>query len=306
VRTCCQDKGICQKCWSFIVIAVKILQRTLREDFGFKNCLWVFSGRRGVHCWIADDRARKMDLSARKAFISYLEIIKGGAEQKKKVHLGHADVLHPMVSKSLAVVEPIFSKKILFEQDILSSEDRIKKLLSLIHDDVLKDWLYKDWASQRKLSPKEKWDQLAAQLDQNTASSKKGSNKAAGSSKYLKNEIMLQYCYPRLDANVSIQLNHLLKSPFCVHPATEKICVPFRPDEVDSFDPDRVCKVRDILKEVYGDIYSGDLTSTSIDYSRTSLAGPIKIFDAFLQDLHQEQQRILAAQREDEDSKMAY
>lgn len=76
VRTCCKDKGICHQCWRFIVIAVKIIHRVLQEDFGFQNCLWVFSGRRGVHCWIADDRARKMDMNARKALICYLELIK--------------------------------------------------------------------------------------------------------------------------------------------------------------------------------------------------------------------------------------
>lgn len=36
-------------------------------------------------------------------------------------------------------------------------------------------------------------------------------------------DIILQYTYPRIDAEVSKHRNHLLKAPFCVHPGTGEL-----------------------------------------------------------------------------------
>ncbi|KAF5828599.1 hypothetical protein DUNSADRAFT_17335 [Dunaliella salina] len=51
VRTCGKEGHICNDCWPLMAVAIKVIDRGLREDFGFENILWVYSGRRGVHCW---------------------------------------------------------------------------------------------------------------------------------------------------------------------------------------------------------------------------------------------------------------
>ena len=54
--------------------ATKVLNDALTQDFGFKALLWVFSGRRGIHCWIADEAARTMTNEMRIAVTEYIHL----------------------------------------------------------------------------------------------------------------------------------------------------------------------------------------------------------------------------------------
>ena len=54
IRTCCQGAKVCLKCWGFLKAACLFLRKILTEDFGLDHFMFVYSGRRGVHCWVSD------------------------------------------------------------------------------------------------------------------------------------------------------------------------------------------------------------------------------------------------------------
>ncbi|XP_047452954.1 DNA primase small subunit [Mugil cephalus] len=284
VRSCCSAADICSKCWTLMTIAIRILDRALRDDFGFQHLLWVYSGRRGVHCWVCDEAARKLSVAARSAVAEYLSLIKGGEETVKKVVL--TDPIHPFIKESLTVVEHYFPRYALQEQDILGQKESVGKVLALTPEDVRKEL---QLAFQNEKKPEKRWDLVVDQATRKQSAAKKG--------QHFEKEIMLQYCYPRLDVNVSKGVNHLLKSPFSVHPKTGRISVPIDLKELDTFDPfavptiSLICEELDRPRPDEEDEKSEDAKENEKDaaerrkirdYKRTSLAKYVKHFDHFL------------------------
>ncbi|KAJ3090241.1 primase, DNA, polypeptide 1 (49kDa) [Quaeritorhiza haematococci] len=243
VRTCCSGGDVCLKCWSFMTISIKIIDRVLRDDFGFEHLLWVYSGRRGVHCWVCDERARKMTQEARKALVGYIEVVKGGEGQARKLNLSAKTMaMHPSLTRAQKVLEQHFSSTLLVAQDVLGTKERWNKVLMLVNDAEIKKVLDDFWSEERNagLKSEDRWQQLASEIKK---SNKKSTVAAI-------RDIVFQYLYPRLDDNVSVGLNHLLKSPFCVHPKTGRVCVPIDPAHCEKFDPLSVPTLSELIEEL--------------------------------------------------------
>ncbi len=121
VRSCCSEAGICNKCWPLMCCAIKVMERALREDFGLKHLLWVFSGRRGIHCWCGDDLVRKFDVHERSAMIDYLKLYVGNTMNAFKVDLqiDKSRDIHASLDRAYEICEEYFINCSLKVQNVL-------------------------------------------------------------------------------------------------------------------------------------------------------------------------------------------
>lgn len=166
IRSCgCSAKLACRNCWIYAMVGLRILDYILRNVFGFCHILYVFSGGRGFHCWVCDERACLLSKDERIAIVS---------------HIGSY--------KELMRTAPVQASNI--------------PLLGKIYYDVLsrsipnpEDWLRSIYTSFMRFS-RPMGEKIA----------------------------VLYLLWPRLDKNVSTSLNHALKSPYCIHPRTNRIC----------------------------------------------------------------------------------
>lgn len=118
---------------------------TPAAEFGFQHLLWVFSGRRGIHCWVCDSRVRPLQNDARGAVIEFLSVHKvrgGGATgvnaqgndaTAKRRALTHP--LHPTLARvRQQILERAFEDVIVRSQRLLDSEGGVQRVLATIGD----------------------------------------------------------------------------------------------------------------------------------------------------------------------------
>lgn len=133
------------------------------------------------------------------------------------------------------------------EQNLFEADDKYEALLSLIPIPSIVESLKEQWQADPMRDSNEKWSDIKSHI----RSLPKGSAERIKMTAAIE-DIIITYTYPRLDSAVSKHLNHLLKAPFCVHPKTGRVCVPFDPAKAEQFKPENVPTVAELLQELNG------------------------------------------------------
>ena len=201
-------------------------------------------------------------------------------------------------SRSLDILKEHFQRDILEDQDPWAIPEKAERLLQLLPDRVLNDSLRKKWDAAPSRSSVSKW----ADID---ALAKSGTSKTLDGRALLeaKQDIVLEYTYPRLDVEVSKKQIHLLKSPFVIHPGTGRVCVPIDTKRLVDFDPLAVPTVTELLGEI--DAFDGQAmieesnVKTTQDYEKTSLRPYVDYFRTYVAGLLREEKGIKGERQED-------
>lgn len=186
-----------------------------------------------------------------------------------------------------------------FETDILEGQDpwadnaKAERLLQLLPDQALNDSLRKKWDAAPGRSSASKWADINALAK--TGASKSLDGKAL---REAKQDIVLEYTYPRLDVEVSKKQIHLLKSPFVIHPGTGRVCVPIDLRRLEEFDPLGVPTVTELLGEI--DAWDSankkadgdDDVKKLSDYEKTSLKPYVDYFRTHIAGILREEKRV--------------
>ena len=241
VRNCCSGKTMCNKCWPLVSAAIEVLDEFFRETMDFKFILWVYSGRRGVHCWICDKRAREYNNNERAKLIMMMNLF----TVPDPVVTLHGP--HPTVESMIDRLRPRFEER-LKEQNLFADNRIAECLLSAVPNEAIRASMLKcEWKDGISA-----WNELQRQVEAACAGRQKSKLR------YACDGVIVKAMGPRLDCNVSTEMGHLIRCPFSVNPNTGQICVPF--DPAKPFDPFKV----PTLSQVFTEIDRGDNT-TSIE-----------------------------------------
>lgn len=237
VRSCCSGKCVCKYCWPWMTCAAEVLKYFLEEDFSFQYILPVFSGRRGIHLWVCDKRARQMTDDERSALVGYLTVVAPKTMKSSViVDLANHRSIHPSIRRVYAsFMNDSFLR--LFVESSPQNPNNIRsspKAATILMDATVSVLKLGRPEARKKFLSKVQYEEGGV-IDWHNFLTALGDVREADDVLFAAQILLM---YPRLDENVSTRRDHLLKLPYCVHPGTSFLCCPLEwGDMMKNFNP---------------------------------------------------------------------
>ena len=248
------DLGACDRMWPLVAIGLTIVAAILRECFGFEQFVFVYSGRRGGHLWVHDERACALTDEARSAIASFLT-----PPQKNGRMLWHALANHPNFSPlSNELLLPFFKTTAIRSVDDgglsflelpFQRIDFVNELSPPPVDELNKnvsDLLKGKHQNQADLCERRR-KALASEMEcsDDPVAALKAIEKwvkyfAASSDLFVAERFaaaLWSKLGPRIDVAVTARANHMLKAPYSVHPGSGRVSVPIPESRLFDFKP---------------------------------------------------------------------
>jgi DNA primase small subunit len=199
---------LCIRCWQLITLAIIIIDETLRIDFGMKEIIWDFSGRRGVHGWVKDKEGFTLSQEQRMSIVDYLTVIHGEEETAR--------------IEDRKTFPPDFRERIEYSVfraflDGIQRKDLLSLGLSSSHaSNILAQIKRQEGEIDRSIS--RRFNKILADID--------------------KYDEILRRWVPRIDHKVTIDTRRLLRLPYSIHGKTGRIARILSTQEILVFNPE--------------------------------------------------------------------
>jgi len=238
------DLPECDVHWPLVAIGLMICKEILQTTFGFQKFLCVYSGRRGGHLWVCDDRACQLSDEARSAIIKFLTpnerenehglrpfrfllnypTFGSGENPLFKSEIGKQSVFQRFIYKFWRKFA-IQAKGVKGGLGLLDSRferQRFMKMADLRFETIDVARVY------QANTGRDAWQSIQENIGVQP--------------EHFRALAVIRTCetictmlWPRPDVSVSVHMNHTLKSPYSVHPGTGRVSVPIF--NILEFDP---------------------------------------------------------------------
>lgn len=237
----CACKGaarVCAEgCWFYMRVAVKCLTYVLKAVLGCRTMVPVYSGRRGVHVWVLDERFLTNSEEERAAIVARIKLL---GKPWRYDHSEYSAYLYDFILRDAFYANFLDGPRIVAAPEVANI---ITDMVAREKGNTTATVLLPDQAIEALVrvqmevignpeAARRAWDDFCVIMSASLVPD-------------FERRFIFRMMYPRLDEDVTVKDHHLVKFPFVIHPGSRRCAIPI-PD-VDTWKPEDAPRLSELM-----------------------------------------------------------